>query len=367
MNKKTVIIVEDEAIIRLRIKSDMEQNNFEVIGHYASGEDALAAIEKQIPNLILMDIHLSGTLDGIETADLILQKHNLPLIFLTAHAEEETLILARAVNPYGYLLKPFTSDALRATVKMAIYKHQLDCDKLTLTRELQKKMDELLHLNNELKEFAHVISHDLKDPLAMVKSCCQQLQQKASDNLDEKSNNYLSYAIEGSRRMESLIDSLLEYSRIGKLEQNAFTPVDLQEVVAVAKINLSKKIVETNAQIVCAPLPTVKGNSSGLVQVFQNLLSNAIKFSPADPIIRIEYKLLKNIHQISVCDNGIGIPAESAEKVFQIFERLHSEEEYPGTGMGLTICRKIIKHHGGNIWVSNTSTKGTTIVFELPV
>lgn len=230
--------------------------------------------------------------------------------------------------------------------------------------ELKQKSMELLRSNEELEQFAYVASHDLQEPLRMVNSYVQLLSDRYKDKLDKDANDFIAFAIDGSNRMRNLIQSLLEYSRVNR--DITFEQIDLNKLMETVLHDLQDSINENNAVIKIDKLPTVVGDNILLGQLFQNLISNAIKFrSKENPEIIISGKKVKNEYHFFVKDNGIGISKEYLDKIFVIFKRLNSKEKYPGTGIGLAICKKIVERFGGRIWVESEAGKGSTFFFTL--
>lgn len=224
--------------------------------------------------------------------------------------------------------------------------------------------EDLLRSNNDLQQFAYVASHDLQEPLRMVSSFTQLLQQRYADRLDDNANEYISFAVNGSRRMYELLNGLLAYSRIQSRGIN-LAQVDLNSVVAKVKANIKLLIEETGAVIKCGQLPAIKADESQMIQLMQNLIENAIKFRSGTPEITISSSCKNEMHIISVADNGIGIEPVYYDKIFRIFQRLH-HSEYPGTGIGLAICLRIVERHGGKIWVSSKMKEGSVFSFSIP-
>ncbi|GGU41472.1 sensor histidine kinase [Lentzea flava] len=226
---------------------------------------------------------------------------------------------------------------------------------------------ELQRSNSELEQFAYVASHDLQEPLRKVASFCQLLQRRYGGKLDERADQYIEFAVDGAKRMQGLINDLLAFSRVGRITRER-TLVDLGEVVRQVVDSFSERIEETNAQVVAGELPSVRGEATLLSAVFQNLISNALKFrGSVDPVVNIEAERDGDMWQFTVHDNGIGIEPEYADRIFIIFQRLHPKDAYPGTGIGLAMCRKIVEYHGGTIWLKTDAGAGTTFQFTLPV
>jgi len=231
---------------------------------------------------------------------------------------------------------------------------------------LQSTLADLEHSNKELEQFAYIASHDLQEPLRMVSSYTQLLAQRYESQLDDKARKYIHYAVDGAIRMQSLINDLLAYSRVGTRGRTP-EPADAHAILGEAIRNLASAIEENRAIITSEDLPTVRADGSHLLLVFQNLLANAIKFRGKDlPCIHVSAQERPADWVFSVKDNGIGIEPQHAERVFVIFQRLHTREEYPGTGIGLSICQRIIERHGGKIWFESEPGIGTTFFFTVP-
>jgi len=233
-------------------------------------------------------------------------------------------------------------------------------------KALKKKTEELARSNEDLEQFAYVASHDLQEPLRMVTSYVQLLARRYEGKLDSDADEFIGFATDGAVRMRKLINDLLTYSRVGT-QGKELSPTDSEAVLAQS-VNDLKVAVEENAALVTHdPLPTVMADRSQLGQLFQNLIGNAIKFQGNEPPrVHISASRNGNGWTFSVRDNGIGIAAEYSERIFIIFQRLHSRQEYAGTGIGLAICKKIVERHGGRIWVESEVGKGTTFCFTLP-
>lgn len=231
---------------------------------------------------------------------------------------------------------------------------------------LQKMNEDLVRSNKDLEQFAYVASHDLQEPLRMVSSFTQLLAQRYHDKLDQDANDFISYAVDGANRMQKLIQDLLAFSRV-TTRANPLTSVDLHDVLGEALANLSSKINENVAIVSTGELPTVNADRTQLVMIFQNLIDNAIKFHKASepPRIYVSAEKKENEWIISVRDNGIGIEKQYFDRIFNIFQRLHSQKEYSGTGIGLALCKRIIGRHGGKIWVESVQNEGSIFKFTL--
>ena len=233
---------------------------------------------------------------------------------------------------------------------------------------LDKALITLTQTNIELEHFAYVASHDLQEPLRMITSFLAQLEKNYNDKLDDKGRQYIYYAVDGAKRMRQIILDILEYSRIGKTQEN-LRAIDLNEIVNEVITLHGKQIEELHAIIKKEKLPIIQGYKTPFRQIFQNLISNALKYHRAGvpPEIKIGAKKIDDMWQFDINDNGIGINAEYFDKIFVIFQRLHNKDEYSGTGIGLAIIKKIIESTGGQIWVTSEINKGTTFHFTIPV
>ncbi len=238
-------------------------------------------------------------------------------------------------------------------------------DKVRMEEKMKEMIYKLETSNKELEQFAYVASHDLQEPLRMISSYTQLLEQKYKDKLDDTAKQFIYYAVDGAKRMQKLIDDLLEYSRV-TTKGKELSSVNLSEVLGKVLISLSTKIHESKAVIINSGLPYVLADESQIFRLLQNLLDNSIKYrSDKQPTIFISAEDMGNKYLIKIKDNGIGIPKEYKEKIFEIFERLHSSSEFPGTGIGLAICKRIVERHGGRIWLDANVTDGAQFCFTL--
>ena len=234
-----------------------------------------------------------------------------------------------------------------------------------LSVSLQRRATELERSNADLQQFAHAASHDLSEPLRMVSSYVQLLAKRYQGRLDNDADEFIQFAVEGTMRMQALIQGLLDYSRAGTA-QYALEDVDCEQIVEQSMLMLKTRIEEVGAHITVDPLPTVRADPTQFAQLFQNLLSNAIKFkSEAPPEVHVTAERENGSWLFSVADNGIGVAPEYGERIFAVFQRLHSRDAYPGSGIGLAICKRIVERHGGRLWVEPRSEGGSVFRFTI--
>jgi signal transduction histidine kinase len=234
-------------------------------------------------------------------------------------------------------------------------------------RRLETQALELTRSNTELEQFAYVASHDLQEPLRKIASFCQALQRRYHGRLDERADQYIEFAVDGAKRMQTLINDLLAFSRVGRSGARPEL-VSLDGVLADAESALASALQESKASVLAERLPTVHGERTLLVSLFQNLIGNAVKFRGDEPpVVRIAAAIDGDNWRFSCSDNGIGVDGEYADRIFVIFQRLHTKEAYPGTGIGLAMCRKIVEYHGGRMWLEQGHGPGAEFRFTLPI
>lgn len=234
-------------------------------------------------------------------------------------------------------------------------------------QELEKKAAALARSNEELRQFAYVASHDLREPLRVIANYAQLLNQSAAGKLDAKERDFLKYITDGAEMMRMLLADLLSYSQVS-LKEKELAQVDFNRVIQQVLLNLEPAIRETEAEIVNGRLPEVVADASQMIQLFQNLIGNALKYrGRSRPRVEISAQKTDGAWLFAVKDNGLGIAPEFHQRIFVIFERLYNKDEYPGTGVGLAICKKIVEKHGGRIWLESKEGTGAAFKFTLPI
>lgn len=371
-----ILIVDDQPANLFAMKRVLSHLDCEIVTA-DSGNTGLALSLHHDFALALLDVQMAE-MDGFEMASLLRGNDatkNIPIVFLTAINKENAHVFrGYESGAVDYLFKPVDPDTLRAKVNVFL---ELDRQKQALQQEnvrrcraeeeLSRYAAKLELSNRELEQFAYVASHDMKEPLRMVASYTELLADEYRGKFDPQADRWMQYVTDGAKRMRELIDNLLEYSRIGA-QQEPMCPVDLREVADLALTNLHMSLRETHCRIDVDPLPGILGNKLLLIQLFQNLIGNALKFRGSSaPVVRISCQLRADDCQIDVQDNGIGIEPRYCRQIFRLFQRLHTRDEYPGTGIGLAVCEKIVAHHGGRIWVDSEPGRGSTFHFTLPL
>ncbi len=404
-----ILVVEDSSAQAFKLRH-LLLGRFGKVTVAAHGGEALPLMEADPPTLVISDVKMPE-MDGYELCRRIRaseQFAKIPVILITALTDPSEAIKGLQCGASGFLTKPYEEDHLLAriqfllanpdlrrpnsetgvevtlaghkyfiasereqildllfsTYELAIWKNR---ELQVATEKLEAQTVELQRSNRELEQFAAVASHDLQEPLRMVSSYLGLLERRATEKLNDKEKSFMHFAVDGAVRMQRMITDLLTYSRVST-HIGEFVPTDLNAVLADALVNLEAARAEHGATITHDVLPTVSIDKPRFVQLFQNLIGNALKFTAPDrpPEVRIGCARQGNDWLFSVRDNGIGIEEQNFERVFELFQRLHSRSEYPGTGIGLAVCKKIVERHGGRLWLESEIGKGTTFHFTVP-
>jgi len=321
--------------------------NFETVTRYTHGE-----IAKMTPHDLFTGADRKRIADSIER------------VFIKGKVTVEASFLAKTGEKIPFL---FTGRLIEHNKKPYLVGVGMNISIQKQTQDQLKHLNEnLVRSNRELEQFAYVASHDLQEPLRMVASYVQLLAKRYEDKLDDDAKDFIRFAVDGATRMKMLIQDLLSYSRVAT-RGKPMEMVDAHEILGEALANLRLLITETATMVITDDLPVVRGDRSQLVLVFQNLINNAIKFRKKNELPRIHVSAQKQEGEwiFSVNDNGIGIEEKYHDRIFAIFQRLHTKQEYPGTGIGLPLCRRIIERHEGKIWMESEPGEGTTFYFTL--
>ncbi|MGB7272086.1 MAG: ATP-binding protein [Geitlerinemataceae cyanobacterium] len=324
-------------------------------------DEALQSLGNQTFNAILLDLGLPDS-QGLETVRQIYEKApKIPIVVLTGLDDEELAVEALRQGAQDYLIKgEMNRPWLVRAIHYAIERQQI-------IEQLQQLNNELARSNRELEQFAYIASHDLQQPLMSISAFAQLITMKSGGNLDPKVHGYLTQILQAVTRMQQLIGDLLAYSRIG-IGDRPTEPTDCNPVLEEVLGDLRGEIDRSGAVVTADALPVVRADPRQMVQLLTNLIGNAIKYRSDDtaPRIHIAVESQPDKWRFEVCDNGIGIESEYFDRIFQIFQRLHSAKAYPGTGIGLASCKKIVESYGGEIWVESTLNSGSSFYFTLP-
>lgn len=356
-----VLIIDDTESDHEIAVNCLESSGGHYVFHHAySAAEGLRIYQERPIDCILLDYRMPGD-DGLEVLSQLTSTAKIvPVIMMTGDGNEYVAVTAMKLGSQDYIPKrALNASALKRAVERAV-------ERTEMVQRMEKYRAELERSNYDLEQFANIIAHDLKSPLRAVTQHLGLVVKRQSEALDEKSKRSITFAVEGAERMRMLIDAVYEYARIGFTEPT-FATVPLDAVLQCTLRDLSVMLDERNARVTADPLPKVKGDPLLLSQLLQNLIANAVKYCVTEPRIHISASQLGTQWRITVTDNGIGIRESQHEQIFAIFRRLHSAEEYPGIGLGLAICSRIVKLHGGSIGVASEPGKGSCFSFTLPV
>ncbi|MCI5060176.1 MAG: ATP-binding protein [Alphaproteobacteria bacterium] len=364
-NKRDVIkilIVDDRPENLVATRKVLKPIEAEIL-EARSGNEALSLMLRHEFAVVLLDVQMPE-MDGFEVAKLMHEEEktkDIPIIFVTAINKEEHYIdQAAEIGAVDYIYKPVNSNILRSKVQVyaELYAHQ---------KQLKQLNDILQRNNDELERFAYVCSHDLQEPARMMSSFAEILHNDYRDHLDEKSQKYLDIIHKSAGHMQKMIYDILTFSRVGH-ESVQFEEVDSHEITENVLKKLETDIKANDTKICLESLPTVQTSKTLMTVLMQNTIGNALKYQDGRETPQITIKVEETLRHwlFSVADNGIGIDPQYADKVFQMFQRIHSKDKYPGTGIGLSTCKKFIELYGGKIWFESELDRGTTFFFTIP-
>ena len=326
--------------------------------HAYTGKEGIQIYQLNDVDCILLDYNLPD-MDGLSVLQQLSNiNFPLPLVMLTGEGNESIAVIAMKNGAQDYLPKrALTPTALQRCVDRA-------AERAMFLHQMERYRQELERSNKDLERFATVAAHDLKAPLRAITQHLEIIRKDNAAKLEDRSLKSMAFAIDGARRMNELIEALLEYSQLGFGEKK-LSLVDCNHVMKTVRANLSASIEEKSAQVTWDDLPVLTADKIQLIQLLQNLINNAIKFCAQAPKAHVSAKREGAYWQFSVKDNGIGLDPQHQEKIFTIFKRMHTVEEYPGLGVGLAICDRVVKNHRGRIWVESTPNSGATFFFTL--
>jgi len=360
------ILLVDDNPVNLRLLSDILGAEGYAVRAAADGPLALKAVASRAPDLILLDINMPG-MDGIEVCERLKEEEAwraIPVIFISALNDTADKLRGFSAGGVDYITKPFAAEEVLARVRTHLALRDLQ---LRLERRVAERTESLLRANRQLAEYAEVAAHQLHEPLRMIASYAQLLEQRYRGKLDVDADEFIGYLMSGAARMQRLLDDLLRYSSIGQPGTGEMAPVACEPLVEEVVAALAPRIQATAGVVEHGPLPVVSGVRTELLQLFTQLIDNALSFhSERPPRVFLSARPEGSEWRFSVQDLGIGIDPRYQERIFRLFTRLPSPRAREGTGIGLALCKKILEHHGGRIWVESTPGQGATFHFTLP-
>lgn len=395
-----ILLVDDRVENLLTLEAILEDLGEPTVRAH-SGKEALRHLLYQDFAVILLDVQMPD-MDGFETAALIRERErsrHTPILFLTAHRDDEHLFKGYYAGAVDFLFKPINPEVLRSKVavfvelskKTALLRqHAAELENKNaelertvaerkraeddvrranaeLERRVQERTAELKRSNDQLREFAYAAAHDLQEPLRTVSSYAQLLAKRYKGRLDGDAEEFMGFIVQGVQRMHALLSDLLKFSQASSNQEPLQNVADLEKILQEVVSSMIAAIQESGAEVTHDPLPSLVADGVQIGQVFQNLIGNAIKYrSDQPPRVHISAVRESEVWHFKVSDNGLGIDPQYADLVFGIFKRLHGSQ-YPGTGIGLALCRKIVERHGGRIWVESEPGKGSCFQFTLPI
>jgi signal transduction histidine kinase len=369
MSKIKILIVEDELIAANNIAKNLEKQGYDVVGIVNSGEKAIAKVTETFPNLILMDIQLRGKLNGIETAEIVRDKFQIPIVFITAYADGPTIQKAKLVKPHGYLVKPFKPQDLGVTIELALHKYQSE-------QELLNSLLEVQEMNDLKSNFMAVTAHDLKNFMSSILVSSDLLRKFGNQLTEVKRNELLQNIAMSVENMNDILEDMLLVQRLeaGKI----ICQSNLVNLTMFCRrlINCLQMNMKDHQEVELVDITPAEQKDEFfshtyldikiLRHILLNLLSNAIKYSPDGQNILLEINCQPEQVTFRVQDKGIGMPASYQHKLFQMFERAENVDYIPGTGLGLYIVKQLTDIHKGEVHVESQQGLGTTITVTLP-
>jgi signal transduction histidine kinase len=378
----SILLVDDKTENLLALETILEAPDYRLV-RALSGQEALLALLAQDFAVIVLDVQMPE-MSGIELAQIIRSRkktQHIPILFLTAHGDDSAVAGYQA-GGVDFLTKPLQPAVLRSKVavfadlfrKSNALREEIEERRLAeerirqLNDELSERVDQLAAANAELESFSYTVSHDLRAPLRQVSGFVTLLQEAVQSQSPAEVDEYIQLIEDAVTRMGRLIDDLLSFSRVGRIELNRGS-VDLAPLVAQVQQTLAPSVAGRQIRWVVGELPQVHGDASMLRQVLASLLDNAVKFTRPRPRAEIEISARREDDHFVffVRDNGVGFDPRHADKLFGVFQRLHTRAEFEGTGIGLASVRRIVQRHGGRTWAESVLGQGSTIYFSLPV
>jgi len=354
MGKVKILVVEDEYITSTIISNSLAGMGYGVSGVTDNGADAVRMAGEMRPDLVLMDITLKRKMTGIEAAGQIRKQYGIPVVYLTAHSDDATIERALTTEPFGYLVKPLEELTLKSTIQMALYKHSIDI--------------ELLHKNEELEAFSSAVSHDLASPLIIIQEYMKMVLAQDYAAINRNSQENLVKSVSSIDRMLDLIQDLLSFSHLTTAILDK-TETDISGLSVQILHSFAKRDSSRDVSWLVNPGIVVFADRRLMRNVMNNLLANSWKYTmkTEKPVIEVSSKIQDDMITVMVRDNGAGFEMAESKRLFIPFGRLHDKNEYPGTGIGLSIVNRIITRHGGRVFAEGRVGEGSVFSFILPI
>lgn len=369
MTPVRILIVEDEKLVADDLQETLQGLGYEVPAAVASGEEALAKVTETLPDLVLMDIRLAGSLDGVQTSDLIQSQFQIPIVYLTANADRATLERVKASQPFGYILKPFNEKILATTIDIALSRHWAEQEIRQALSTTETELQAVKQKAQQQSEHLSIVAHELRNPITAIKFAVEMLANHSGNLPEEKRERYIERIQNAAKSLNDLLEDVLtlERTRANKF-QSLPVPVEFvsfcQEVLETFQLtsgDLYSFIFSANE--VCCP---VYLDDKLLWHLLNNLLSNAVKYSPEGGNIYLTVTCTPEMIHLQVKDQGIGIPLEAQATLFEPFHRASNVGKIPGSGLGLAIAKQCVTLQGGTITVDSTVGAGSTFTVTLP-
>jgi len=363
--KESILIVDDSESTCRTLALILRKKGYETEAA-GTGQEAIEKAQGRFFNLALIDLRLPD-MEGVELLAPFKEMHpDMAVIMITAYASLETAVWALNEGASAYITKPLNMDEVLAKVRKVFEKQRLVREKRQAEEALRRSVEELKRSNRELNEYTYVIAHDLRTPLRSTTSFSELLLKEYSDKLDETGRDYLKRIRNASMRMAELIKELMVFSKLAE-EDEQEELVDLNRLLEEVKRGLEARLMEKRVEIQVEELPEVKAPISKIRQLFKELIGNGLKFNDSTtPKVEVGYEERQSHYVFRVRDNGIGIGEEGQKRIFNLFQRLHTQKEYSGIGVGLAKCRRIVESMGGRIWVDSRPDAGSTFYFTYP-
>jgi signal transduction histidine kinase len=402
VTKTKVLIVEDEAIVAADLANKLERLGYRVSGSVPSGEDAIAIAGEQRPDIVLMDIRLSGSLDGIETAERLRRVHPIPVIYVTAHSDPDTITKALGTDPFGYILKPFIDRELKTQIEIALYKHRSELALRENGERLRQRQEELERLNEELRDvnrgmvglyaeldekarelrradeiktqFLSNISHEFRTPLNSIFALSSLLLERTDGELTSEQEKQVGFIRKAADSLLELVNDLLDLSKIraGKIEVH---PVEFSAATLFSALRGMLRSLHANPAVALVfeepdGVPWLYTDEGKVSQILRNFISNALKFTERGEVrVSARHDEGNGTVTFTVSDSGVGIAADDQERIFEEFTQLEhpAQSKFKGTGLGLPLCRKLAELLGGKIELESEVGVGSKFSVTLPV